>query len=125
MTWSMAYNKPSSSLMESYEMDVRHSSLSAKRKYDAVGPNEEIEDDSPDETLYPINSADLTFFSCSKKIKDMHPSGLSLLEHFPQLPERTQYFDMGVLIRARLDPEDYYFDKLAIWREVSTLYALS
>ena len=48
-----------------------------------------------------------------------------LLEYLPQLPERTQYFDSGVLLMARLDPDTYYAGFLTIWREVSLNLVLS
>ena len=101
-------------------MDTEPSSSSNKRRYDELEP---IEDESPDETWDGINPGDLTSFHCSTKLRDMHVD--HLLTYFPQLPERTQYFDMGILRDARLNHADYYFDKLVIWRDVSTLSTLS
>ena len=39
--------------------------------------------------------------------------------YIPSLPERTQYFDTGVLFGAVLNPDAYSVGFLSLWREVS------
>ena len=68
-------------------------------------------------TLDPIQSDDLKPFTCARKIKDKDLK--KLLEYFPNLPEKTQYFDTGKLLVTRLNPDDYYTNQLSLQRAVS------
>ena len=70
-------------------------------------------------TWDPIQPEDLKPFTYSCKIKEMDPD--KLLSYFPSLSEWTQYFDTGMLLEAKLNPDDYYADQLSTWRSVSAL----
>lgn len=85
----------------------------------SVPPNKRKRDDEPTDTSTnpKIRTEDLTGFSWSRKVKEMDYA--KLLQYIPSLPERTQYFDTGVLLGAVLDPGTYSAGFLSVWREVS------
>lgn len=90
---------------------------SNKRRRDS---DDLITESSYDSTPDPIQPDDLKPFTCSRKVKDMDPD--KLLDYFPNLPERTQYFDLGKLVTAKLDHEEYYANSLSEWRRVSAFH---
>ena len=96
--------------MDSSAMDTRPVDRSRKRQRSAESPSSES---SPD-LLQPDW---MTPFTCTHKIKNMDPDQLET--YFPNLPERSQYLDMGKLIQAKLECEAYYANELRTWRAVS------
>ena len=100
--------------MNTLTMDTWSSTGRSKRSRDSEDSSTEL---SSEPTLDPIQADDLKPFTCLRKIRDMDPD--NLLQYFPNLPERTQYFDTGKLVEAKLNPDDYYADQLSTWRAVS------
>ena len=47
----------------------------------------------------------------------MDPTDLT--DYFPQLPERTQYYDMGKIVDVDLRGKPYYTEDMLVWCEVS------
>ena len=93
-------------------MSVPSSSNAKKRQRQnssASNDNTNADDQSP-----PL---DLKVFNCTRKLKDMDPENLTC--YFPELPEKTQYFDMGRILNNKLQGKPYYTEELLIWREVS------
>ena len=92
-------------------MDAQSSSRPNKRQ------REDVSDADHDPKNGDICPQDLKPFYCSQKTKDIDPS--RIVDYFPDLPNTTQYFDMGKLVTASLHLKPYYAEYLVIWRTVS------
>ena len=85
--------------------------LPQKRKHDGATSDNEIVTDSPERRL-----KDLKRLPWSRKHLDMIPAQLT--SYISELPELTQFFDMGLLITARVNEDAYWAQSLRTWREV-------
>ena len=95
-----------------FTMEAPSSSKTKKRQRQDSSASEH--DTNADVPFPPLN---LTPFNCTRKLKDMDPTDLT--DYFPQLPEKTQYFDMGRILDNKLQGNPYYTEDLLIWREAS------
>ena len=81
------------------------------------GDGDTDNNENPDRDTGLIRPDKLKSFTWDHKVKDMDPA--NLLQYIPSLPEKTQYFDLNLLLRAYSKPDTYSVGFLSTWRDIS------